>query len=219
MLRIKKLLLVGAVTVPAVAFTFGGWAVVTVDDLPEYAVAGRPIDLTYTVRQHGETPRGDLTTRVDVSSGEQTASVIAQPLGAGRYRARVVLPAAGKWSMRIESGWGPVGGDLLPMNVIAASAPAPAPMSAYDRGHQLYMAKGCATCHSHQLTKNVMNVRSGPDLSEPKFTSAYLARFLANPAIKTDWKSDQRMPNLGLKPGEIAALTAFLNQEKRTASR
>lgn len=51
--RAKRMMLVGLFTLPAAAFTFGGWAVVTVEDIPEYAVAGRPFDLTFTVRQHG----------------------------------------------------------------------------------------------------------------------------------------------------------------------
>ena len=217
--RAKSVLLVGLIAIPAMAFTFGGWAVVTAEDVPEYAVAGRPFDLTYTVRQHGMTPRGDLGTRVHIGGGAQRTLVDAQSIGEGMYRARIVVPREGKWDLYVESGWGPVGGEMLPLNVIAANAPAPAPMSAYDRGHQLYLAKGCATCHSHQLTRNIQNVGIGPDLSEPKFSGEYLTRFLANPSIKKDWKTDKRMPNLGLKPAEISALTAFLNRERRAASR
>ena len=48
-----KILTVGAAVVPVLGFAFGGWCVVTVDDLPEYAVAGQPLALSYTVRQHG----------------------------------------------------------------------------------------------------------------------------------------------------------------------
>ena len=39
-----------AVAVPVAAFSFGGWAVITVDSLPEYAVAGTPVTLTLVVR-------------------------------------------------------------------------------------------------------------------------------------------------------------------------
>jgi hypothetical protein len=59
----------------------------------------------------------------------------------------------------------------------------------------------------------------GPDLSEPKFQSAYLEKFLADPSIKTNWANASRMPNLGLKPAEITALVAFLNRESRASQR
>lgn len=131
------------------------------------------------------------------------------------YRTRVTIPSAGTWNARINDGFTSFGGHMLPLMVVAASAPAPAPMSGYDRGHQLYLAKGCATCHSMQLTKGIPSTKAGSDLTEPKFTSAYLARFLADPSVKKDWRTDNRMPNLGLKPAEITALTAFLNQERR----
>ena len=49
----KRLLMVAAISIPAAAFTFGGWAVTTVEDVPEYAIAGQPFDITYSVRQHG----------------------------------------------------------------------------------------------------------------------------------------------------------------------
>jgi cytochrome c2 len=116
--------------------------------------------------------------------------------------------------MQIETGFGPSKA-IVPLRVVAANAPAPAPLLPYDRGHQLFVAKGCVSCHSHLVTKEFNLTNLGPDLTEPKFAAAYLQRFLANPAVKTDWKSGNRMPNLGLKPAEITALVAFLNQEKK----
>jgi mono/diheme cytochrome c family protein len=208
---IRPTQLLAGLVIPAV-FGFGGWAVVTVDEIPEYAVAGRPVDLSYTVRQHGQTPRGDLASTVDLRSGERQLTVRAQSMGEGVYRARIEFPQAGTWGIRVNSGWGAVGGELLPLRVIAPNAPAPERMKPAERGYQLYLAKGCATCHTHQLTKDVSSVRQGPDLTEPKFSAAYLSRYLANPAIKTDWKSEARMPNLGLRPEEVTALVAFLNR-------
>ena len=210
----KSLLLLAVVTIPAAAFTFGGWAVTTVEDVPEYAVAGKPFDITYTVRQHGFGLLSDLSGVISARSGAARQKTGAAALGEGMYRARVTIPTAGTWDMKIDNGFTPKSGFMLPLKVVAATERAPTPMSAYDRGHQLFVAKGCVTCHTHQLTKgfNVGNI--GPDLSEPKFAAEYLGRFLANPSIKKDWRSDQRMPNLGLKPAEIAALTAFLNKAK-----
>lgn len=214
MTRLKSLLLVGAITIPAAALTFGGWAVTTAEDVPEYVVAGRPFPLTWSVRQHGNRLTSRLNGAVSSTLGSHRANVGAVEQGEGLYRAMVTLPAPGTWDVQINSGFMESGVNF-PLRVIAANAPPPAPMSSYDRGAQLYLAKGCASCHTHQLTKNVASMRNGPDLSEPKFTGAYLTRFLANPAIKADWRSDIRMPNLGLKPAEIGALVAFLNKEKR----
>jgi hypothetical protein len=211
---LKSLLLIGAVTIPAAAFTWGGWAVTTVEDVPEYVVAGRPFPLTWSVRQHGNKLTNRLDGAVSARSGTQRVNSAAGEQGEGMYRAMVTLPTPGTWDVQINSGF-MESGVSMPLRVIAANAPPPPPMAPYDRGAQLYLAKGCATCHSHQLTKNVASMRNAPDLSEPKFSSAYLTRFLTNPAIKTDWRTDIRMPNLGLKPAEITALVAFLNQDKR----
>ena len=213
--RMKSLLLVGAITIPAAAFTFGGWAVTTVEDVPEYAVAGKPFDITYSVRQHGMSLTSGLSGKVNVRSDGITKSASATGLGEGMYKATVTIPTAGTWDMQIETGFWGSKSALLPLRVVAANAPAPAALLPYDRGHQLFVAKGCASCHAHQLTKEYGLVNSATDLSEPKFAAAYLQRFLANPAVKTDWKTGNRMPNLGLKPAEINALVAFLNQEKK----
>ena len=38
----------------------GGWAVITVDDLPDSVEAAKPIPLSFMVRQHGMTPLVEL---------------------------------------------------------------------------------------------------------------------------------------------------------------
>ena len=209
----KRLLLVAAVSIPTAAFTFGGWAVTTVENLPEYAVAGKPFELTYTVRQHGIGLLSALNGAVTATSGSEVKNFGAQGAGEGMYRAMITIPKAGEWDLTIQTGFMGNRVSLMPIKVVAANAPTPAPMSPIDRGHQLFVAKGCASCHSHQLTKEFNLTKMGPDLSEPKFAAPYLTRFLENPAVKTDWKTDQRMPNLGLKPAEISALVAFLNKK------
>lgn len=218
--RVKRLILVALVTLPAAAFTLGGWAVVTVEDMPEYAVAGTSFDLTYTVRQHGLGLFDRLRGEAVFSLAGNRVVARATGLGEGMYRARVTIPSAGVWTAKIDDGFSSYfGGHLLPLRVVAASAPAPAPLSGYDRGHQLYLAKGCVSCHSMQSAKEIPSTNIGADLGIPKFTAAYLARFLADPSVKKDWRTANRMPNLGLKPAEITALTAFLNQERGSGSR
>ena len=211
----KRHLFIAAVSIPAAAFSFGGWAVTTVEDVPEFAVAGKPFDLTDSVRQHGFSLLTRLPGAVTVSSGREAKNFGATELGEGMYRARITIPTAGTWDMKIQNGFMPKSGYMLPLKVVAANAPAPAPMPAYDRGHQLFLAKGCVTCHTHQLTKDFNVVTVGPDLSEPKYAAGYLTKFLANPSVKTDWRTDARMPQLGLKAAEINALVAFLNRDQK----
>lgn len=210
----KRVLAVAAVFMVAAGSTFGGWAVTTVEDVPEFAVAGKPFDVTYTVRQHGFTLLSRLTGTVTASAGNQQRTFSPVDLGEGMYKSRVILASAGTWTIRVHAGFGDKAGSTFTVRAIDPSAATPPPMPAFDRGHQLFIAKGCATCHSHQLTRQFYGVQAGPDLSDPKFASAYLERFLANPSIKTDWRGDARMPNLGLKGAEITSLVAFLNREK-----
>ena len=210
----KRVLMVTAVFMVVAGFTFGGWAVTTVEDVPELAIAGKPFDVTYTVRQHGFTLLSRLTGAVTASTGNQQRTFPAVDLGEGMYRSRVTLASAGTWTIRIHAGFGDKSGTTFTVRTLDPSTAAPPTMPAFDRGQQLFVAKGCATCHSHQLTKQSYGVQAGPDLSEPKFGAAYLQRFLSNPSTKTDWRGDARMPNLGLKPAEIMSLIAFLNREK-----
>ena len=46
----------------------GGWAIVTLRDLPQYAIAGTPLQLTFMVRQHGVSPMGGLAPEVAAST-------------------------------------------------------------------------------------------------------------------------------------------------------
>lgn len=209
----KRLLLVAAVSIPVMAFGFGGWAITTVEDVPEYVVAGKPFDLSYSVRQHGVSLITRLGGAVTITSGRNAKNFATVEVGEGMYRSRITIPTAGTWDVSISTGF-MNSGVTIPLKVIAADAATPAPMAAFDRGQQLFAAKGCAGCHTHQLTKDFNIVQVGPDLSEPKFAAPYLERFLANPSIKTDWRNSNRMPNLGLKQAEITALVAFLNKNK-----
>lgn len=195
--------------VPLLA-AFGGWASITLDDVPDYAVARQPLELTFTVRQHGFEPLGDLRPRVEAAGGDLRAVAAATREGAaGRYRASLTLPEAGEWTVTIQSGFGNSRVQLLPLRVIAAGANPPAAPSAAERGRRLFAGKGCVTCHVHADVPGSGTVAVGPDLTGRRLASEYLSQFLANPGIRT-----QKMPNLGLRQPEIAALAAFLNAER-----
>ena len=199
---------------------FGGWAAITVEDLPDYVVARQAIDLSFMVRQHGVRPLEDLHPRVEAKSANREVSVAATP-GAktGLYTTRLTLPEPGRWTITIRSGFGNSNVTLLPLHALAPGAPAPAPLADAERGRRLFVAKGCVSCHLHRAV-NETSIAVGPELTERRFAPEYLARFLADPAAVIPPRAGApSMPNLGLKPAEIAALTAFLNGGGAEASR
>jgi mono/diheme cytochrome c family protein len=200
----------------------GGWAVTSVQDVPDYAVAGQPLTLTYAVRQHGEELHGDLNGTVSARSGTSSVSVDAKAASQrGYYTATLTLPNAGDWTITIASGFPKSHLKLLPIRAVAVGAPAPRALAPDERGRQLFVAKGCVTCHTHSDSKaEVAGPDGPPDLTDKTFAPTYLAEFLANPKIKPAAnKNGWQMPNQQLKQAEIAALVAFINSDRRVASR
>jgi mono/diheme cytochrome c family protein len=209
--RYLKVTLPGSLLLAGAAFVWGGWATITVEDLPDYLIAGQPTTLEFTVRQHGVERTSGLKAAVVARSGKLETSVMALPgRKAGQYAAALTLPEAGDWTITIKSGFGPTNLTLMPIRAVApgtqvASLPAPA------RGQRLFVAKGCVTCHAHTAVKST-GMEGAPELSERRLPAEYLARFLANPAaVKPVSRGEWGMPNLELKQQEIVALIAFLN--------
>jgi cytochrome c2 len=189
---------------------WGGWAAITVEDLPDYGVVRQPLNLTFTVRQHGVTKLSNLEPRVEARGAGTTAAAVPVPTKeAGQYSARLVLPQAGEWTITIHSGFGSSRVTLVALTVIDAGAQAPAALSASDRGRRLFVAKGCLTCHLHGEVSGSGVVAVGPELTNRRLAPEYLQRFLADPLMIG---SANQMPNLNLKQAEIAALIAFLDQ-------
>lgn len=192
----------------------GGWAVITVEDLPDQVTVGQPVTLGFTVRQHGRTLLSNLNGRVVAEAGGERVSATAQP-GAtpGSYRATLTLPHSGAWSITINSGFMNSSVSLVPLAAVEAGRAAPA-MAAAERGRRLFVAKGCLTCHVHPEIPGSGVIKVGPDLTGRRFTGDYLQRFLADPNIATTrGPNGFEMPNLDLAPREIAALAAFINGE------
>ncbi len=196
---------------------YGGWAAITVEDLPDYGVVRQPLNLTFTVRQHGVTRLSNLEPRVEARARGVTAAAVAEPGSqAGEYNARLVLPQAGEWTVTIQSGFGSSRVTLLPMQVIEPTAQPPLALTAAERGRRLFVAKGCVACHMHREVSGSGVVAVGPELTGRRLGSEYLQRFLADPSITGN---GNRMPNLNLKQPEIAALIAFLNTERQVGAR
>jgi len=200
--------------VPAFAFGAGGWAIITVDDLPEYLVAGQPTELSFVVRQHGMTPLDRLSPSIEAKGGGKMISVKAEPgKGSGRYSAVVNVPQPGEWTLTIASGFGPSKVTLLPVRAIAAGAVKPAATPDATRGARLFVAKGCVGCHVHGLVDRPTLVKIGPELTERRYPAAYLTKILGDPASMPVTRPGFRMPNLGLRDDEIRALVAFINSD------
>jgi mono/diheme cytochrome c family protein len=201
-------LLPAAVLLAAATITAGGWAVTTVDDLPDQIEAGKPVTLTYTVRQHGQHPLaglrggvearlGTLNVRADARAGRKT----------GQYVATLTLPRAGDWELTIHSGFMNSHVTLLPVRAVPAGSAALAPLPKADRGERLFVAKGCVTCHGSQLA---------PPLVPNKYQADFLRQILVDPStMPRSGKYTIEMPDLGLSQPEIAALVAFINDGAR----
>jgi mono/diheme cytochrome c family protein len=204
------------------AIRLGGWAVVTVENPPEYLVAGKPLDIDFTVRQHGRQLLGDLKAGIEAKSGMRRVAGTAWALQrTGGYRATITVPQPGEWQLTINSGFGRSRTILLPLRAIESTARPPAPLEEPERGRVLFAAKGCVTCHVHggvDITGDMAG--AGPDLTGRRFPGAYLEQFLADPSIKPPTATNGvRMPNLALRRTEIASLIAFINAERKLTSR
>lgn len=93
------------------AASAGGWAVVTLDALPQGVRAGQTLTLGFVVRQHGVTPinapygagstmQPRLTAR-NQSSGETLQAVARQEGAVGHFTVEVTFPSAGAWDWEI----------------------------------------------------------------------------------------------------------------------
>jgi mono/diheme cytochrome c family protein len=208
----SALSIAAAVVLAAGTISAGGWAVVTVDDLPARIEAAKPVTLAFTVRQHGMTPLGGLKPSIVAASGSsrvETNATAAQDIG--QYSAAITLPSAGAWILTINSGFMDSRLSLLPVTVVSPGAAAPA-LSPVDQGQQLFVAKGCVTCHQNDASKSNMSTGVGPVLVAHKYQDDFLSRILTNPAATLPRRSDfVAMPNLNLKAPEVSALVAFIN--------
>jgi hypothetical protein len=83
----------------------GGWAVITLDELPTNVVAGEPINIGFTVLQHGRTPMLDLSPTITAKSSNADSMVVnAEAEGdPGHYAATLTFSKAGNWSWSINA--------------------------------------------------------------------------------------------------------------------
>ena len=234
-----KRFVIGGCAAALIAFvagftSMGGWAVVSVSKIPDAWVAGKPLQLTWVVRQHGVAPLHGLKPTLEARSGsrvvEGTTWEFAED-GQRGYRGRIAFPTTGEWQVTIHSGFGRSKAVLVPWRVVdsgtvirgtveehLARRGVP-PFGDAERGRRMFAAQGCVTCHVHRDVAIKGELSDfGPDLTGRKFPSDYLAKFLANPSIKPA-TNGKRMPNPGLREKDITPLIAFINAERRVTSR
>ncbi|HSK89449.1 MAG TPA: c-type cytochrome [Anaerolineales bacterium] len=279
------LLLSLVIAIPAFA---GGWAVITLDELPTGVVAGEPLTVGFTVLQHGRTPMSDLAPSIIANSKQEKFVVLAEPDGKpGHYTATLTFPKEGDWSWSIQAftmeqpmpllrvaapasqpvvKTEPVPAPISPLLIVrglafglmfaglilayrlksrlalvltvaalligvasfvtgsavaeaeAQSKPSSKPdpsISQVELGEQLFVAKGCITCHVNNKVENAseywtIHVTGATNLTKFTASPEALHLRLKDPASV---KSDTQMPNLGLKEVEIEALIAFINSK------
>lgn len=113
----------------------GGWAVITLDELPGEIHAGENVHLSFMVRQHGETPVHDLGSpsmpieprlQAHNSTTGETLTITAVPeKEVGRFSLDVVFPSEGSWTWSISPD--PLAGttEFAPLTILpAVEAPA-----------------------------------------------------------------------------------------------
>jgi len=210
--KLLTCMLSGLLLAPLPSSSMGGWAAISVEDLPDYALPGRPFDLVFTVRQHGVEPLSGLEPTVDFVSGSSRQSVAATATGeSGVYRTTVLFPTPGDWTVTINSGFGPSRVTLVPITAIQVAGALPTLQEA-ERGRRLFVAKGCVTCHTNAEAPPERSWNIGPELTGKRYPDELLKQRLTDPKSVMP---EAKMPNLHLKPAEIAALTAFINTERQ----
>lgn len=222
-------------TIPRSAYA-GGWAVITLVDLPHVVAARQPIPIEFVIRQHGHPDRLmlDQSPQVTATYAGHTVQVMAKPgTQPGHYHTILTLPIAGTWDWSIGAFTMDV---ALPPLIVHDTAPQDAPpqiaqllawigwqpitpptpiqpladtRTLAEQGHDLYIAKGCATCHRHADVEVEHVIEIGPNLTgftpDPHATRLWLQNAAAFTASR-DWP----MPTLELTDVEIDALIAFL---------
>jgi cytochrome c2 len=212
--KLLTCMLSGLLFAPIPPSSMGGWAVISVQDLPDFAVPGRSFDLVFSVTQHGVKPLGDLSPTVEFTGGDDRRGVPAVATAeAGMYRATLNFPRAGDWTVTINSGFGSSRVTLVPITAVQVAGALPG-LPEEERGRRLFVAKGCVTCHAHVEVAAAKTWNMGPDLTGRRYPEELLTRQLADPKSVMP---EAKMPNLHLKSAEIAALTAFINLERQAA--
>jgi cytochrome c551/c552 len=200
-----------AAALPAGAVRTGGWAVTTIDPIAAAPVAGRPIRITFTVRQHGVRPVNVAAAIEIVAHDGAETAFSGRPLALpGRYAALVTFPQAGSWRWRVLQGlFGPQG-----LGSITVRRPGQSPTPALD-GRSLFRAKGCVGCHVGPDVASLTGMGPRLDAFAERMAGAagraYIRQSIREPsAVIVPNANGWAMPVLALSDAEIDRLTRFI---------
>jgi len=223
----------GAVLLMAAAPAMrGGWAVLTVHDLPESVVAGERVTLTFSLRQHGEEMLAGREPTLQLRSGgllgsrqRVAAERTRQP---GVYRATFAVPDGEKLMVRVDTDFHGWHVDLWPIAVRASAAASNVSLASgghaseapgQERGRALFIAKGCVGCHTNNddaQLEDYPQMRVGPELGGRSFPVDFLVRKMTDAA---SLRPEQPrfgariavMPQLEVSADEARAIAGYLN--------
>jgi hypothetical protein len=210
----RPLVLIALIAASAASLSAGGWSTITVADFPDYAIAGKPLTLTFSVRQHGNNLVSGLkpSIRASVAGGAALVMHAKPTANPGEYSATVVLDSIGDWAITIDGGFNPEDKGrgynsmaLPPLRVIRTGSAPLVLLSEAERGATLMVTKGCVSCHAPG---------SDRDVTRKRLASSYVKMLLADPSVR-----QIEMPNLRLSPAEITSLAVFVSRDEGLARR
>ncbi|HIG42562.1 MAG: hypothetical protein ABGY96_25480 [bacterium] len=192
----------------------GGWATAVLDELPEFAVRGEPVNVTFTLRQHGIAPLKNLKIHI-VAKNKTRGEILnltVNELADGIYTSDLDFPSLGTWDWEIKTDW-PGPSEMPPIEVVEFASESMHQTSSYQRGARLFITKGCITCHKNARVQsgNVRSLQIGIDLTSYKASAKFLHLWLTDPKAV---KPESTMPDQDLNRDEIIALTSLFTEEK-----
>jgi hypothetical protein len=191
------------------------WAVISVQDLPDFAVPGRSFALVFSVTQHGVKLLGDLSPTVAFTSGDDRRGVPGVATGEEEMsRATVDFPRPGDRTVIIHPGFGSSRVTLAPVTAIQIPR-APPSLLEEERGCRLFVAKGCVTRHAHVEVVAVKSWNMRPELTGWRDSEVQLRQRLTDPKSVIPMA---KMPNLHFRMAEIAPITTFVNLERQATN-
>ena len=84
----------------------GGWAVISLDSLPQEIIAGEPVTVGFTVLQHGRTPMAGLNPVIHLTNATNGNDISVYPKeegSIGHYTGTFILSEVGNWNWSVQA--------------------------------------------------------------------------------------------------------------------
>lgn len=236
MRRVPRVVLVAGLVLGLSAASFpalrGGWAILTVHQLPTALEVGVPTTLTFSLRQHGEELMSGRAPTLHLRSGGallgQRAEIpVERTRQAGVYRVTFTPSEAGDVHLAVDADFHGWVAKLLPItavarpaagvsNVAVSNVAASVMPSVEQRGRTLFVAKGCVGCHTKNdddALDGFREMRVGPDLGGRSFPAQWLVQKITDPASlrPAGARAMNIMPQLEVSALEAQTIASYLN--------